>query len=68
MSPKSSSSLHPSAPASVTVSVSVTTRTSAMKAGFRPLPKLPNGMQAVRDPETGQVRVVRLARRPGERR
>jgi hypothetical protein len=45
--------------ASTTVRTPVSVRTAARP--IRSLPVLPNGMQAVRDPETGQVRVVYLA-------
>lgn len=59
MARKNSSSPDFSARAPVRESVCTTTR-----AGNRSLPKLPNGMRAVRDPGTGQVRVVRLSSRP----
>jgi hypothetical protein len=58
---KCSSSPLTSASASVRVPISV--RIAARS--IHKLPVLPNGMQAVRDPETGQIRVVYPAKKSG---
>ena len=51
------------APAVVREPVSISIKVKPIRS----LPVLPNGMQAVRDPQTGQVRVLLRTKRPGNR-
>lgn len=63
MSPKKNPSPLTYAPALVREPVSLRIKIKPIHS----LPILPNGMQAVRDPETGHVRVVYRGKKPGNR-